>query len=202
MIQDHFERHNHHAGAVDWNFNIVFDNQSELAAMVEAYKPLLVRPELYEPIPTQWLHGTILRVGKLEDYTEDEMLAVAGKVQDRLHGIQLPRFSFEELMIVNGNICFRITPEDALEQLYIAVTEALQEVVGAERTATSPHGDFLAHTSLVYRKSQYDEAAMYEALGAAGIKPATFTIKRMPLIKQRPVGGHYEWDVVKDIFIG
>lgn len=202
MIQDHFERHSHHAGAVDWNFNIVFNNQPEVATMAEAYKPLLTKQEFYEPIPTQWLHGTILRVGKFEDYTEDEMLTVAGKVQDRLRGVRLPRFSFGELMIVNGNVCFRITPDDALKQLYTAVTESLHEVVGAERTAKSPHGDFLAHTSLAYRKFQYDEAAMYQALSAADIKPATFTIKHMPLIKQRPVGGHYEWEVVKDILIG
>ncbi len=76
MAQDHFERHNHYDGVVDWNFNVVYQQEPSIVAMAQAYEPLLERPELYEPIPTEWLHATILRVGALEDYTEEEMLAV------------------------------------------------------------------------------------------------------------------------------
>lgn len=114
MAQDHFERHNHYPGVVDWNFNVVFAGDRSVAAMAEAYKPLLTKPEFYEPIPTEWLHATILRVGKLEDYTEAEMLAVADKVQNRGKDLILPEFHFGDHMIIYGNVCFKIEPEAEL----------------------------------------------------------------------------------------
>jgi hypothetical protein len=82
MAQDHFERHNHHDGIIDWNFNVVFDMQPSIIEMAKAYQPYLQKPELYDPIPYEWLHATILRVGTIEQYSEAEMLQVAVKVQD------------------------------------------------------------------------------------------------------------------------
>lgn len=202
MAQDHFERHNHYDGVVDWNFNVVYDNHPSVVAMAKAYAPYLRRPELYDPIPTEWLHATILRVGPVEDYTEAEMLAVAEKVQAAASQLTLPEFHFGDLVLVRGNICFRIEPERELEKLYTIVTESLESVVGPERATKSPYGEFIAHTSLAYTKAQDNESEIEAALNAAHIQPATFKITSMPLIRQRPTNGHYEWEIVKDIHVG
>jgi 2'-5' RNA ligase len=200
MAQDHFERHKHHAGVVDWNFNVVFENQPAVAAMAEAYAPLLDRPELYDPIPAKWLHATILRVGTVDDeYTEEEMLAVADKVQAAVVNFTLPEFHFGELVTVYGNICFIIEPRTELEKLYNIVAESLESVVGPERATKTPYGRFISHMSLAYSRAQNNEAAIEAELKQAHIAPAEFRVTRMPLIKQWPTDGHYEWDIVKDV---
>lgn len=201
MAEDHFKRHNHYDGVVDWNFNVVYQQDPAVVAMAQAYAPLLKRPEFYEPIPTEWLHATILRVGPLEDYTETEMLAVAELVQQKLEGIQFSEFNFGHYVLVHGNVCFKIEPESELEKLYIAVTESLEKVVGADRATKSPYGEFIAHTSLAYTKDQDNEAEIDGMLNRVNIASAKFKISHMPLIKQRPINGHYEWEVVRDIIL-
>lgn len=202
MAQDHFQRHHHHPGVIDWNFNVTFDDQPSVAAMAKLYKPLLTRADMYDPIPVKWIHSTILRVGKLEDYTEEEMLEVAEIVQRRVRGIQLPVFHFGPCRILFGNICFPIEPEEELEKLYTAVTESLGSVVGPERASRSPYGRFISHTSLAYSKQRDNEDETAKILETADIEPATFQVTHMPLIKQKPINGHYEWEVVKDIVVG
>ncbi|MFZ1483728.1 MAG: 2'-5' RNA ligase family protein [Candidatus Saccharimonadales bacterium] len=199
MAQDHFKRHNHYDGVVDWNFNVVYANQPSVRAMADAYAPIITRPELYDPIPTEWLHATILRVGRLEDYTETEMLAVAAKVQDAVADLSLPEFHFGDQVMIYGNVCFRVEPGSELQKLYDIVAESLEDVVGPERATKTPYQHFIAHTSLAYTKAQNNEADIEARLSAANVESAKFKIVNMPLIKQRPVNGHYEWEIVKDI---
>jgi len=169
--------------------------------MADAYRPHLTRPDLYEPIPVQWIHATVLRVGTIDQYTEDEMLKVADMVQVRLNDIKMPQFHFGKYKIIFGNIAFPIEPESGLEKLYEIVTESLESVVGTERATKSPYGHFIAHTSFVYTRQRDSEDETEAILSSAKIKPASFHIKHMPLIKQKPVDGHYEWEVVKDILV-
>lgn len=201
MAQDHFERHNHYEGVVDWNFNVVFYDQPSVVAMAEAYRPLLDRPELYTPIPTKWLHSTILRVGKEDEYSLSEMLTVAHLVQEKLNNVKLAEFHFGKPILIFGNVCFKIEPEDELEKLYTIATESLEYVVGPDRATKSPYGRFIAHASLVYTKAHDNEEAIQKTLSDANIPSAKFRIHHMPLIKQRPTEGHYEWDVMKDISV-
>ncbi len=201
MAQDHFERHSHNAGqagVLDWNFNIIFD-EAAVHRWAEEYSSLLKRPELYEPIPPQWLHSTILRVGRYEDYTQEEMLQVADRVQELVRDVKLSTCQFGTYKNIHGNVTFALTPEEQIEKLYSAVVTALEEVVGPERATKSPYGRFISHTSLAYTGTQDNEAAIDESMHSAGIKSPTFRIRHMPLIKQRPVDGHYEWEIVKDV---
>lgn len=73
MSTDHFQKHNYQAGKVDWNFNLIFDDQPQVAAMVSQYAKPLDQPGLYPPVPAKWLHATILRVGTTDEYTKAEM---------------------------------------------------------------------------------------------------------------------------------
>ena len=201
MIQDHFVRHNHYDGVVDWNFNVIFSDQPAVAAMAVAYEPLLKKPYFYKPIPKEWLHATILRVGSNDEYTEAEMVQVAHKVQKRLRGIEFSEFHFGQHIVIHGNVCFKIEPESELEKLYTIVIKSLEEVVGTARATKSPYGHFIAHASLVYSKERDNIGNTETALREVNIEPAKFYIHHMPLIKQWPTNGHYEWDVIRDITI-
>lgn len=198
MIQDHFERHNHYDGVIDWNFNVTYAAPA-VARFAEAYRPLLDQRGLYSPVPVKWLHATILRVGALDEYSEAEMLAVAEKVQEKVAGLNLPEFHFGSFESIYGNICFKVEPESALEELYDIVASSLEGIVGPERATKTPYGRFIAHTSLAYTKARDNESEVSRVFEDAKVESLPFRIDSMPLIRQRPTDGHYEWEVVADI---
>jgi hypothetical protein len=202
MATDHFQKHYYKKEQVDWNFNVLFDGQSAVAKMAQEYSPALEHPGLYAPISVQWLHSTILRVGLVEDYTEAEMLAVADKLQKSLSGLKLPEFVFDSWWLWGGNVVLHISPDDQFSKIYDAVIVALESVVGSRRTTKTPHGSFIAHTSLVYTKTHDQEKEIHDQLVTHPVKPVTFRATGLSLIKQWPTDGHYEWEIVKSIPIG
>ena len=81
MAVDHFEKRNLLPGQIDWNFNLIFAGDQAIAKMASEYKAALTHPGLYTPVPPEWLHTTILRIGTTDEFTEAEMIAVAENVQ-------------------------------------------------------------------------------------------------------------------------
>lgn len=202
MAIDHFKKHNRHEGQVDWNFNLTFDNQESVVALAEHYKQALAHPGLYDPIPPEWLHSTILALGDESDYAEEEMLAVADILQTKLVSFELPIFHFSSWWLWGGNIVFQLSPDDKFTKIYDAVIESLKEVVGEARTTKTPHGKFIAHTALAYTRDNDDEKSLYDRLMKVPNKPTSFKATNVSLLKQWPTKGHYEWEVIKRIPIG
>lgn len=201
MAVDHFEKHEHPPGSKDWNFNVLFDGQPAVAQMAEQYAEALEHPGLYKPIPAQWLHSTILRVGLLEEFTDAEMLAVAGQLQASLAELSLPEFVFDSWWLWGSNVVFHISPDDKFNQIYDHVIAALQSVVGPNRIQTNKHG-FMAHMTLAYTKTHDKEREIHQRLLAHPVKPSAFRVSHLSLIKQWPTDGHYEWEMVRNIPIG
>jgi 2'-5' RNA ligase len=201
MAYDHFEKHKHH-NLVDWNFNLVYNSQPAIVDFAKHYESALQHPGLYDPIPAKWLHATILRVGTIDEYTEEEMLAVAKVLQPKLATLELPVFQFDAWWLWSGNVVFHISPGDHFTKLYTAVESALKDIVGEARTPKTPHGQFVPHTSLAYTRAHDDEQSLHKQLLSIPLKSAAFAATHMPLIKQWPVNGHYEWEVIKDLYIG
>jgi len=203
MAIDHFKAHYYQKDRVDWNFNILLDDQPDVIRMVNEYAPLLVQEGLYPSIPAKWLHMTILRVGLTDDYTEDEMYRTADILAPKLATLKLPQLSFDSWWQWGGNIVFHISPHDDIVPVYNAVIESLRQVVGNDRTARTPHGNFIPHVSLAYTKDHHNEMKIIEVLSQSNIKPARFYAKSLSLLRQRPTDdGHYEWQIVKDMPIG
>lgn len=201
MATDHFVKHSYQKGHIDWNFNVLFNSQPQVAQMAEQYAPVLDHPGLYSVAPP-WLHSTILRVGFLEDYTEQEMRAVAKALEPKLAALQLPEFVFDSWWLWGGNVILHITPDDQFGKIYDVLIEELKGVVGSQRFATSPHGHFIAHTSLAYSRTYDQERAIHQRLSEHPIKSVAFNATHLSLIKQWPTDGHYEWEIVEEIPIG
>lgn len=198
MATDHFEKHFHQNNSQDWNFNIIF-NQPDVARMAKDYAQTLDHPGLYRPIPAQWLHSTILRVGLTTDYTEAEMMAVVEILQPKLARLGLGEFVFDSWWLWGGNVVLHITPEEGLNQIYEEVTKAVEAVVGSDRT---PKSSFIPHMTLAYTKTHHNEGEINQQLVAHPVKPARFMVPQLLLLKQWPTAGHYEWEVIKSINIG
>lgn len=200
MSIDHFEKRQLLPGQIDWNFNLTFAGNSDVARMVNEYAPILTHPELlHKPVPPQWLHATVLRLGTTEQITESEALAVAAKVQEAVVNLELPEFRFDSWWLLFGNIVFHISPDDEFTKLYDIVTTALAEVVGKERASKTPHGRYLAHSTFAYAKTHQNEDKIHDIMINSHVEPARFRAAHMPLVRQWAHDGHYEWEVVKQI---
>ena len=202
MAKDHFETHYYQKDKVDWNFNILFTNQRDVKLMADEYAPILQHPGLYDPIPSQWLHSTILRVGLTDDFTEAEMLMVADRLAPKLARLDLPEFIFDSWWLWGGNVVLHITPSDRYSQIYDCAIEALRNVVGDERTLKSPYGSFIPRVALAYSRNYHQERQINDQLTKNPVLPASFQATNLSLIRQWPTDGHYEWEIVRELPIG
>ena len=134
MARDHFEKHSYQKGKIDWNFNILFDDQPQVAQMAQKYAKLLDHPGLYPPIPPQWLHATVLRIGTTDEYSEVEIMQMADKLESKLASLSLPEFLLGPWWIWSGNPVLHITPEGPLAELFKLTLSMVEEVVGENRT--------------------------------------------------------------------
>ncbi len=200
MSTDHFQKHDYQAGKIDWNFNIVFDDQPQVAAMVEKYAKLLDHPGLYPPIPSQWLHSTILRVGTTEEYTEEEMRAVAEALKPKLAGLQLPELKLGPWWMWGSTPVLHMAPEDPIDELFELIMAEIEKVVGKNRMPQPTR--FIPHVTLAYTRTTDKAIEVYEKLLANPIPPVTFKASRMPLIKQQVIDHVYQWEVVEDLQLG
>lgn len=160
---------------------MLFTEQLDAERMVSEYKPVIAHHGLYEPVPAQWLHSTILRVGLTDDYTETEMLSVTKILAPKLASLQLPKFTFDSWWLWGGNVVLHITPDDEYKKIYGCVAEALQDVVGAARATKAPYG-FVPHVTLAYSKAQHQEREIHRRLVQTPVRPATFRAESEVLV--------------------
>lgn len=201
MAVDHFEEYRSMLHSPWWNFNVLFNDQPAVEQMVKAYAKPLQHPGLYPPIPAMWLHATILAVGQVNDFSEQQMLAVAETLQPKLSALELPEFIFDPWWIL-GSIELHITPGDQFAKIYHLVEESLMTVVGPDKTRQTSDGRFKSHVTLAYSKTHQREHEIHKQLSDNPVQPASFRVDKLSLVKQHRKDGHYEWNVFKDLHIG
>lgn len=199
MATDHFIKHKWAKERTDWNFNILFNDQPQVANYAEQYKPLLDHAGLYQSVPGQWLHATVLRVGFLEDFTEAEMLEVAKRLEPKFASLQMPEFALGQWWLWGGNPCIHFTPEDPLNEMFRTLVTELTAVVGKERL---PDLKFTPHITLAYSKTYDDETGLFKQLQSKHIEAVPVRAKRVSLIKQHVIDNYYAWDIVREIPLG
>ena len=200
MAQDHFQKHDTFQGKVDWNFNLIFDDQPQVAELTKEFGQLIDHPGLYPPVPTKWLHATVLRAGVVSEFTEEEMLAVVMLLKSSLSEVEFPEFMLGHWWLWGGNVVLHIAPEDPLQKLFSLVVKTMESVVGKDRMPTPDK--FIPHITLAYCRAYNEELEVYKQLSAKLIRPVSFKVTSMPLIKQSAVYGHYEWEVIDNIPLG
>lgn len=200
MAVDHFKRHPHPDGSVDWNFNILLGGQPQVDEMAREYGKAFDHPGLYPPIPVQWLHMTILRVGYTTEYTDAEMMAVAGQLKPNLAAMRVPELILGPWMIWSGNPVLIVTPWDSVEPIFNAVMSAMTNVVGKKR---QPHPErFIPHVALAYNRDYDQEKEVHQKLWEYPVDPVSFRARNLSMIKQKQEPSYYSWEIVKDIPIG
>lgn len=203
-VQDHFDKHSDQKGRVDWNFNILPRGEA-VEQMARQYANVLGKfPGLHPPIPPQWLHMTILRVGFVDDFSEEDMLRVADVLAPKLAKMELPQEFVFGGWWQHDSLVTHVSPEKAFRGVHKAVVDSLRKVFGKDdpRVSGFVPGQIYSHMTFNYTKNRDNEVELAKFLGSHPIKGASFSVNSLFLIKQWPTGTHYEWDVVREIPIG
>ncbi|MHA3019654.1 hypothetical protein ACXPWS_05210 [Mycobacterium sp. BMJ-28] len=200
MATDHFEKHKSARERTDWNFNVLFNDQPQVAQYAAQYGPMLNHPGLYQPILGEWLHATILRVGFVEDFSDKEMFEVARGIELKLAKIRVPDLLLGQWWIWGGNPCVHFTPEGPLQEIFNIVVGELRAVIGNDRL---PYPlTFTPHISLAYSKTYNDEAGLFRQLATTHFDAVPVQAKRLSLVKQHVRDNYYIWEVAKHLTLG
>lgn len=199
MPIDHFKANKLKPGMKDWNFNILLNDQPQIADTVNQYSKYIDHKFFYPHIPTKWLHMTVLRAGKESDFTISEMLQVANNLEDKLTGIVLPKFKLEQWHLKAANPKLEITPAEPLQDLFNMAVQALRETVGNQRVPIL--GEFSPHMTLAYNRDYIEVDGIYNKIASADIDAVDFKIDKVALVRQRATEYYYDWEIIKAIKI-
>jgi 2'-5' RNA ligase len=182
MAEDHFTTNMWKPNEVDWHFLIRLNNQSQLRDMVTRYAIIYDHPGLYPPIPFEWLHMTILRIGSVANITDQEMNDVLEQLVPALAMLHVPALLLGPWWLWTGSVVLHVTPEEPVTHLFNAVTKVLNTVVGEK----APKPDrFIPHVTLAYARTYQQEREVHQQLCAQWIDPTPLHITSLSLVKER-----------------
>src|SRR5215472_15907248 len=142
MADDHFKTNLWEPDEVDWHFLIRLHDQGHLRSIVERYARIYRHPGLYPPIPFEWLHMTIVRIGRVTTITHEEMRAVVDHLRPTLERTHLPPVLLGPWWLWTGSVVLHVTPEEPITRLFNAVMTALNQVLGDKAPKPS---EFIPH---------------------------------------------------------
>lgn len=196
MGVDHFRRHAWAPHEVDWCFHVLFGGQPQVAEMAAAYGPVLDHPGLYGPIPPEWLHLTVLRVGPTDQITAGEMTVIVERLRSTPSEIRLPELRLGPCWVAGGNVTAHVTPEEPVAEVFDAVLAITIEILGERAPRPGP---FQPHVALAYARDSDDDTELRKQLYAHWIDPVPFRASELSLVRQCQTVPFYSWDVVDEI---
>jgi len=199
MAEDHFTTNIWKPNQVDWHFLIRLNNQNQIRDVVNRYAKIYDHPGLYPPIPFEWLHMTILRIGSVANITDQEMNDVIEQLFPALEMIHVPELLLGPWWLWTGSVVLHVTPEEPITHLFNAVMKAMITVLGEK--ALKP-GEFIPHVTLAYARNYQQEREVHKQLCAQWIDPIPLHINTLSLVKEKQTSPLYRWDTVTEIPIG
>ena len=193
MTTDFFKK-NDFGARVDWNFNLLFDDEN-LNKFAKYYREKLVDfAELYPMQPDESLHCTIARIGIESDFRESEMLVAADKIARKLvnWNAQNEKILVSPPFLWFGVIFSHLSPDEKLREIFDSVREVI----------SFPGDDhFFPHITLAYNRDNSNEEKTYDKL--MKISPIPCKIARAKLVLERQTQnrelGRYEHEIVREI---
>jgi 2'-5' RNA ligase len=199
MANDHFKTNLWEPDEVDWHFLITLHDQHHMRSIVEHYAHLYRHPGLYPPVPFEWLHMTIVRIGSVTAITHEAMTDVVDHLRPILAQTKLPELLLGPWWLWTGSVVLHVTPEEPITRLFNAVMTALATVLGEKAPKRS---EFIPHVTLAYARTYQQELEVHQQLSAQWVDPIPVRIQALSLVKEKQTIPFYSWDGVTDIPIG
>lgn len=197
MAQDHFEKHLYLGGPdrVDWNYNLCFDGQPQIAEIAEEYAEILNHPGLHLPVPATCLHTTVARIGLVDERQEEEMLAFNERLKEPLADLPVSEVTVKvgaKCRYDGGNVMLDITPSKSIKKMRQLAMAQVGIYIADE-------DEFSPHITLAYAAAcgEKGEEEIRERIAENPVSPVVVRLAELSLVKQWPVNDYYEREVIE-----
>lgn len=194
MAIDFFKKHAWGPGEIDWHFLVIFDKEPGIKDFAEKYKQTLDHPGLHTPIPAEWLHMTVLRVGPTTKISDEQMDKVCELIKEQTRELDLPELSLNSPWSWSGSVCLHVNPEEEVKKLYEITANACDQILDYK---TDKPAEFIPHVTLAYPKDTDDDEGIAKQVAQSRVEPFAFKPIELCLVKQTQTPPYYRWEVVR-----
>jgi 2'-5' RNA ligase len=174
-------------------WHVLLGHDPQLRSSVRSAQARIARFPGLHMTPLQWLHLTVLIVGRsdqIPDQAIDEMLRVARSLLSRVAPITV---EFSHILYHPEAIMLAAHPADALGPVREAARQATQAVSGHEGALSRSSRLWIPHVTLCYSTSDQPAEPIIAALGK-NLPSCHVSVDTLSLVIQR--GPEWLWDWV------
>lgn len=193
-MTDHWSRPGWSDGARAYYWLLAFRDIPALNALAvqcqEALSPLGL-----DPVPLEWLHVTLARVGAPGAVSAADLRRLTEKARTALPDA----FALQAVPLAGSRGAVRLTlsPWEPLVQSHAAVVTA-NTAVGLP--VKKPTARFRPHLSLAYNNRRRPAAPVIETVTSLrSLPPVALSVAEVQLVELRRTGAEYRWDVLDSI---
>jgi 2'-5' RNA ligase len=198
-MRDFWETHHWPQGERRAHWHILFEDQPDVHEFARAHAELLAQHQELSPVPVEWLHATLQSVGPLSPALA---AAVADAARPALARIEPFEIEIGPAQAIHNGVVPAIYPEDRISQLFWALRQATESVIGAEQMPKAPDR-FWPHLSLAYSGARWDHDDLSRSLAKLRPPRPRMTVTRAVLVDQEQVWrDKYTWTVIAEVPLG
>lgn len=191
---DHWSRPSWSDGARAYYWMLAFRDVPELKALAQHCQEAL-SPLQLDPVPTEWLHVTLVRVGAPGSVDTAQLRGLAGQAQALVPETFTMRAT--PLAGSRGAVRLTLTPWEPLVRLHAALVAANASV---GLPAKKPTALFRPHLSLAYNNRPRPARPVIETVaGLRSLPSMELSVADVQLVELRRRGAEYRWDVLESL---
>jgi 2'-5' RNA ligase len=191
---DHWSRPGWSDGARAYYWMLAFRGVPELKDLAQHCQEAL-SPLRLDPVPTDWLHVTLVRVGAPGSVDTAQLHALAGRARALLP--EMFTVQATPLAGSRGAVRLTLTPWEPLVRLHAALAAANASV---GLPARKPTALFRPHLSLAYNNRPRPARPVIEtAAGLRSLPSVELSVADVQLVELRRSGAEYRWDVLESL---
>jgi hypothetical protein len=170
---------------------------SDLHDLVRHYQDAVEGVSILDLVPARWLHVTMLSIAFVDQVDANQKPALVSELRRRLVEFDPPRVTFQKPRIVTKAVYLRADPLDRLEEIPLAMHEAVAAVLPETFTRNRPQpGSFKPHLSFAYVNSDGPDEPIRAALPDVEPESVTVTFVAAYLVELSRDHGMWEWTLV------
>jgi 2'-5' RNA ligase len=143
--------------------------------------------------PSEWLHVTVLRVGRADLVTQDDMSRMVARARAHLARTAPVTVTLERVFYHPEAIALSVSHGSALAPVLAAARTATREVLGAD-AGDIEGNEWVPHMTLCYSTAEQPAAPVIAELGKT-LPPCEVTIGEMSLVVQDGPEDQWNWRV-------
>ncbi|WP_327416418.1 2'-5' RNA ligase family protein [Streptomyces sp. NBC_01233] len=199
-MRDFWETHHWPDGEHRAHWHLTFEGQDDVHRFVRDHRPLLDDYPQLTPVPVEWLHATLQSIGP---FTPEQALALSDAAHAAVGG--MPAFDVEvgPAQAIHNGLVASLYPEEALSDLYGALRDATEGVLGAGALGSRPQRPW-PHMSLAYSNCRWQDEDFRRTL-VKDVRPkrARMTVAQVSLVdQQQDWRSLYSWTTISTIPLG